>query len=190
MLLPSREATSLRSAHANGVAALQYIVTDAIVRESPSHARRTHGASENTGVLVTGASRGLGLELSRALAREGARVVMVARERARSRRRRARREGRRGDGAQGGEAHALASDVGDKEAVHRIAGAAAALVGDDRRRRPQREHARAGADAAPARHRLRGPRARARGEPRRPVPAHEGRSPARWCCAGAGSSCT
>jgi NAD(P)-dependent dehydrogenase (short-subunit alcohol dehydrogenase family) len=30
----------------------------------------------------------------------------------------------------GGEAHALAFDVGDKEAVHRIAGAAAALVGN------------------------------------------------------------
>ena len=33
----------------------------------------------NAGVLVTGASRGLGLELSRALARAGAKVVMVAR---------------------------------------------------------------------------------------------------------------
>lgn len=84
----------------------------------------------STGVLVTGASRGLGLELSRALARQGARVVMVA------------RNTRDLDDAvhlvrdeaatagQGGEAHGLAFDVGDKEAVHRISGAAGALVGD------------------------------------------------------------
>jgi NAD(P)-dependent dehydrogenase (short-subunit alcohol dehydrogenase family) len=81
----------------------------------------------NTGVLVTGASRGLGLELSRALAREGARVVMVARN--------ARdlddavRLVKDGAGP-GGDAHGLAFDVGEKEAVHRIAGAAAALVGE------------------------------------------------------------
>lgn len=86
--------------------------------------------TENAGVLVTGASRGLGLELSRALARDGARVVMVA------------RNARELDLAvrlvkddavtsgRGGDAHALAFDVADKEAVHRIGGAAAALVGD------------------------------------------------------------
>ena len=82
----------------------------------------------NAGVLVTGASRGLGLALSCALARRGARVVMVAR---------GARElddavrAVRGDaeaGGLGGEAHALAFDVGEKEAVHRIVGAAAALV--------------------------------------------------------------
>jgi NAD(P)-dependent dehydrogenase (short-subunit alcohol dehydrogenase family) len=83
----------------------------------------------NAAVLVTGASRGLGLELSRALAREGARVVMVARSAAdleaavRVVRDDASASGR------GGEAHGLAFDVSDKEAVHRIAGAAAALVG-------------------------------------------------------------
>lgn len=82
----------------------------------------------NKGVLVTGASRGLGLELSRQLARSGAKVVMVARGSAEL------------DAAvgvvrddasaakRGGEAHGLAFDVGEKEAVHRIAGAAAALV--------------------------------------------------------------
>lgn len=73
--------------------------------------------------LVTGASRGLGKELSRALAREGARVVMVAR--GEEELDAAVREIR----AEGGEAHGLAFDVGDKDAVHRIAGAAAALVG-------------------------------------------------------------
>ena len=84
----------------------------------------------NKGVLVTGASRGLGLELARALAREGARVVMVARnardldDAVRVVKDDAASSGR------GGEAHGLAFDVGDKEAVHRIAGAAAALVGE------------------------------------------------------------
>lgn len=79
---------------------------------------------KNESVLVTGASLGLGRELAKAFAREGARVVLVAR-------------GQRDlDAAvdeiraEGGEAHGLAFDVGDKEAVHRIAGAAAALVGE------------------------------------------------------------
>lgn len=83
----------------------------------------------NTGVLVTGASRGLGLELARALVREGARVVMVARN---ARDLDAAVRVVNDDAATaglGGEAHGLAFDVGDKEAVHRIAGAAAALVG-------------------------------------------------------------
>ena len=84
----------------------------------------------SSGVLVTGASRGLGLELSRALAREGARVVMVARN---ARDLEAAVRVAKDDAATaglGGEAHGLAFDVGDKEAVHRIAGAAAALVGN------------------------------------------------------------
>jgi NAD(P)-dependent dehydrogenase (short-subunit alcohol dehydrogenase family) len=84
----------------------------------------------NTGVLVTGASRGLGLELARALAREGGRVVMVARgTRELDAAVRVARDGAASSGL-GGEAHALAFDVGEKEAVHRIAGAAGALVGD------------------------------------------------------------
>jgi NAD(P)-dependent dehydrogenase (short-subunit alcohol dehydrogenase family) len=75
-------------------------------------------------VLITGASRGLGAELAKELARRGARLALVAR-----------------DGtpleavaeeirAAGGEAHAIPGDVGDKSAVYAIAGAAAALVGD------------------------------------------------------------
>lgn len=82
----------------------------------------------NKGALVTGASRGLGLELSRALARSGAKVVMVARG---AKELDAAVRVVRDDAATanlGGEAHGLAFDVGDKEAVHRIAGAAAALV--------------------------------------------------------------
>lgn len=78
---------------------------------------------QNEGVLITGASRGLGKELAKALAHRGARVVMVARgeEELQATVREIR--------AAGGEAHGLAFDVGDKEAIHRIAGAAAALVG-------------------------------------------------------------
>lgn len=84
----------------------------------------------DAGVVVTGASRGLGLEVSRALAREGARVVMVARnardldDAVRLVRDDAATAGR------SGAAHGLGFDVGDKEAVHRIGGAAGALIGD------------------------------------------------------------
>lgn len=78
---------------------------------------------KEAGVVVTGASRGLGAALVRSLARAGARVVGVARERgpldalvAEVR-------------AAGGEAHALIADVGDKQAIYPLAGAAASLVG-------------------------------------------------------------
>jgi NAD(P)-dependent dehydrogenase (short-subunit alcohol dehydrogenase family) len=73
--------------------------------------------------LVTGASRGLGAALARELARASARVVLVARgaeelERVAASIR-----------AEGGEAHAVPADIGAKEDIHRLAGAAAALVG-------------------------------------------------------------
>jgi len=73
--------------------------------------------------LITGASRGLGRALAEHLAAEGARVVLVARGRAAldevvdSIRRR------------GGEAWGVVADVGDPEAIERIAGQAAALAG-------------------------------------------------------------
>jgi NAD(P)-dependent dehydrogenase (short-subunit alcohol dehydrogenase family) len=74
--------------------------------------------------VVTGASRGLGAALAAELARRGARVVLVARgaEALEARAREIR--------ASGGEAYALAADVGRKEDVHAIAGAAAALLGE------------------------------------------------------------
>ncbi len=77
----------------------------------------------NKNVLVTGASRGLGRALAEHLAAAGARVVGVARGEvelvaAMSAIR-----------AAGGEAHAVVADVAAKDAVARIAGQAAALVG-------------------------------------------------------------
>ena len=74
-------------------------------------------------VVITGGSRGLGAALGRELAGRGARVVLVARgskdlESVVEEIRRS-----------GGEAHALVADVGSKDAVYPIAGAAAALVG-------------------------------------------------------------
>src|SRR4051794_24743812 len=75
--------------------------------------------------IVTGASRGLGRALAVELARAGAKVVLVARESEELHQ----AVIEAGAAAAGGEAHALAPDLGDKEAIHRIAGAAAALVG-------------------------------------------------------------
>ena len=69
-------------------------------------------------VLITGASKGLGAALAGELAGAGARVVMVARH-ADALEKAAARIG----------AYALPADIGDKHAVHAIAGAAAALVG-------------------------------------------------------------
>ena len=73
--------------------------------------------------IITGASRGLGRALAVELARTGAKVVLVARESAELHA--AVTEIR----AAGGNAHAVAADLGDKAAIHAIAGAAAALIG-------------------------------------------------------------
>src|SRR2546429_5334331 len=79
---------------------------------------------QGTGALVTGASRGLGRALAEALAVRGARVALVARD-----------AGPLGDvvagiRARGGVAHAIAADISDKQAVHRVAGQAHAVVGE------------------------------------------------------------
>jgi NAD(P)-dependent dehydrogenase (short-subunit alcohol dehydrogenase family) len=74
-------------------------------------------------VLVTGASRGLGQALMGAFARRGARVVGVSRH---AEEMEAAAAALRAEGL---EAHALAYDIGDKEAIYPLAGAATALVG-------------------------------------------------------------
>ena len=91
------------------------MVADNDSSSSHSHLRPT--------ALVTGASRGLGRALAGSLARNGARVVLVARSREPLDV--AVREIR----AAGGEAWAIAADVADKRAIHRIAGEAAAVAG-------------------------------------------------------------
>lgn len=78
---------------------------------------------EGKAVLVTGASRGLGEALLKRLARKGARVVGVSRN---AQEMEAVAAALR---AEGHVAHALAYDVGDKEAIYPLVGAASALVG-------------------------------------------------------------
>src|SRR5437588_12580965 len=78
---------------------------------------------QGKGVLITGASQGLGAALAESVARAGARIALVARGSEALEKTAARIR------AAGGEAHALPADVADKRAVHGIAGAAAALVG-------------------------------------------------------------
>src|SRR5689334_22102739 len=65
------------------------------------------------GVVITGGSKGLGRALAHELGRRGARLVLVARDAKRLEE----------------EARALAADVGDKEAIYPLAGAAQALLG-------------------------------------------------------------
>lgn len=77
-----------------------------------------------TGALVTGSSRGLGRALAEALAAKGARVAMVARDTG------ALAAAVATIRAHGGIAHAIAADISDKDAVHKIAGQAQGLVGE------------------------------------------------------------
>lgn len=86
--------------------------------KAPENAVLTHQTA-----LITGASRGLGLALTERLARAGTRVAAVARDAG------ALEAALHTLRAAGAEVHAIAADISDKHAVHRIAGAAAALVG-------------------------------------------------------------
>jgi short-subunit dehydrogenase len=79
---------------------------------------------QGQGVLITGASRGLGRALAESLAAKGGKVVLVA------------RDARPLDDvvatirAKGFSAHAIAADISDKTAIHKIAGQAQGLVGE------------------------------------------------------------
>jgi NAD(P)-dependent dehydrogenase (short-subunit alcohol dehydrogenase family) len=77
----------------------------------------------NASVLVTGAGRGLGAALARKLAARGARVVLVARGTAEI------EAVASSIRESGGTAFALAADIGAKDAIYPLVGAAAALVG-------------------------------------------------------------
>ncbi len=78
---------------------------------------------QDKGVLITGASKGLGRALASELAAHGARLTLVARGAE------ALEQAAREIREQGGEAHALAFDIGDKNAIYPLAGAAQALLG-------------------------------------------------------------
>lgn len=74
-------------------------------------------------VVITGGSRGLGRALAIELARSGARVVVVARDKA------GLTEVVNLIRDEGGEAFSVVADVGEKESVYPILGQAAALIG-------------------------------------------------------------
>jgi NAD(P)-dependent dehydrogenase (short-subunit alcohol dehydrogenase family) len=78
---------------------------------------------EDRGVLITGASSGLGRALAEELGARGARTFLVARRSAELERVAAAIRSR------GGEAHVFAADVADQDAVYAIAGAAAESLG-------------------------------------------------------------
>lgn len=82
-----------------------------------------HKDFSDTTALITGGSRGLGLALARELGRRGARVAIVARDAAALDAALAQLR------AEAITAAGIAADVGDKQAVHAIAGQAAALLG-------------------------------------------------------------
>lgn len=76
-----------------------------------------------TATLITGASRGLGAALALELGRQGARLVLVSQSRA------ALEPVLRRVRAAGAEAHALEADLGSKDDIYPLSGAATALVG-------------------------------------------------------------
>lgn len=93
--------------------------------DEPERTEHEHGDwVMGRGVVVTGGSRGLGRALAEELAVAGAKVVLVAREKA------ALDEVVAGIRARGGEAHGIVADVRDRDATYAIAGQATAAVGE------------------------------------------------------------
>ena len=84
----------------------------------------TNISIQGQGALITGASRGLGRALAEQLATAGARVALVARDAGPL------HDVVEGIRARGGIAHAVVGDIGNKDAIHRIAGQAQGLVGE------------------------------------------------------------
>jgi len=78
---------------------------------------------ENKVALITGASRGLGFSLARALGRRGARLALVAREA------KALEDARARLSREGSVAHAFVADVGDKQAIYPLVGQVQATLG-------------------------------------------------------------
>jgi NAD(P)-dependent dehydrogenase (short-subunit alcohol dehydrogenase family) len=118
---PRRE----RVAHGNTIAKCQCIGNLVGLLAVAADARPGGFAMQlaDIAALVTGGSRGLGASLAAELARRGARVVAVARDAAPldavvARIRQA-----------GFEAHAVAADQGERDAIYPLVGAATALVG-------------------------------------------------------------
>src|SRR4051812_23394022 len=89
--------------------------SEEVIMVADKDSSSSHSPSSPT-ALITGASRGLGKALARTLAGAGARVVLVARSReplatlVREIR------------GSGGEAWAIAADLADKRAIHRVTG--------------------------------------------------------------------
>lgn len=79
---------------------------------------------ETQGVVVTGASRGLGRALAEQLAARGAKVALVGRQLGPL------EDVVTGIRGRGGIAHAIAADIADTHAIHRIAGQAQGLIGE------------------------------------------------------------
>ena len=85
---------------------------------------------QGQGTLITGASRGLGRALAEALAAKGANVALVARDGAPLGDVVATINANPAVRSSGGVAHAIAADISEKAAIHKIAGVAQGLVGE------------------------------------------------------------
>src|SRR5262249_5753779 len=125
LLIVSPYRAQIRSAHVKTIAFRQHIGNFDELLSGAAHSWSQEEVMEikNASVLITGASRGLGRALAVSLARQGEKVVLVARH---ADDLEAADQQIRTDGH---EAHAIVADVGDKSAIYSIAGETAALTG-------------------------------------------------------------